>query len=76
MVGPANALPALAPPQVGAILVTLRDSADPARVVAVLSTWPDVTVYSTRQQKDLYLAGMVDKARRRTGTLRTLLIII
>lgn len=76
VVGPASALPALAPPQVSAILLTLRNGADPAQVGATLSTWPDVTVYSTQQQKDLLLSGMVDKARRQLGLFRALLIII
>ncbi len=76
VVGPARELPALTPPQVSAILLTLRDGTDPARVAATLSTWPDVTVYSTQQQKDLLLSGMVDKARRQLGLFRTLLIII
>ena len=46
------------------------------RVAATLSTWPDVTVYSTQQQKDLLLSGMVDKAKRQLGLFRVLLIII
>jgi putative ABC transport system permease protein len=74
--GPASELPALGPPQVSAILVTLGEGADPSRVAATLSTWPDVTVYSTQQQKDLLLSGMVDKARRQLGLFRALLIII
>ncbi len=75
-VGPASGLPALAPPQVSAVLVTLRDGEDAGRVAATLSTWPDVTVYSTQQQKDLLLSGMVDKAKRQLGLFRVLLIII
>jgi len=74
--GPASELPALGPPQVSAILVTLVDGAEPARVAAILSTWPDVTVYSTQQQKDLLLSGMVDKARRQLGLFRAMLIVI
>ena len=75
-VGPSSGLPALAPPQVSAVLVTLRDGEDAGRVAATLSTWPDVTVYSTQQQKDLLLSGMVDKAKRQLGLFRVLLIII
>ncbi len=76
VVGPASELPALAPPQVSAVLVTLQDGADSARVAATLATWPDVTVYSTQQQKDLLLSGMVDKSKRQLGLFRALLIII
>jgi putative ABC transport system permease protein len=76
VLGPVSGLPALATPQVSAVLVTLREGADPARVAATLATWPDVTVYSTQQQKDLLLSGMVDKSRRQIGLFRVLLIII
>jgi len=76
VVGPASELPALALPQVSAVLVSLRDGADANRVAATISTWPDVTVYSTQQQKDLLLSGMVDKAKRQLGLFRVLLIII
>jgi len=76
VVGPASGLPALATPQVSAVLVTLRDGADAERVAATISTWPDVTVYSTEQQKHLLLAGMVDKAKRQLGLFRVLLILI
>ena len=75
-VGPASGIPALAPPQVSAVLVTLQPGADAAQVAATLATWPDVTVYSTQQQIDLLLSGMVDKARRQLGLFRVLLIII
>ena len=76
VVGPASELPALATPQVSAVLVSLRDGADPDRVTATISTWPDVTVYSTQQQKDLPLSGMVDRSRRQMGMFRVLLIIV
>ena len=76
VVGPPSGLPALATPQVSAVIVTLRDGADADRVAATISTWPDVTVYSTAQQKDLLLSGMVDKAKRQLGLFRLLLIII
>jgi putative ABC transport system permease protein len=74
--GPGSELPALAPPQVSAVLVTLSAGADPTRVTATLANWPDVTVYSTQQQKDLLLSGMVDKAKRQLGLFRVLLILI
>ncbi len=74
--GLSSDVPALATPQVSAILVTLQPGADEAAVRAVLRTWPDITVYSTQEQMDLLLAGMVDKARRQLGLFRALLIII
>jgi len=74
--GGSKGIPALAPPQVSAVLVTLDPGADEAAVRRTLGTWPDITVYSTQEQKDLLLAGMVDKARRQLGLFRVLLIII
>jgi putative ABC transport system permease protein len=76
VVGPAIGLPALAPPQVSAVLVALQDGANGAQVAATLKTWPDVTVYSTPEQKHLLLSGMVDRSRRQLGLFRALLIII
>jgi putative ABC transport system permease protein len=74
--GLSSGIPALAAPQVSAVLVTLRPGADEATVRRTLGTWPDITVYSTQEQRDLLLAGMVDKARRQLGLFRVLLIII
>ena len=58
------------------MLVTLQPGADEAAVRRTLANWPDITVYSTQEQKDLLLSGMVDKARRQLGLFRALLIII
>jgi putative ABC transport system permease protein len=74
--GSASGLPALAPPQVSAVMLTLQPGADAAKVAETIATWPDVTVYSKQQQVDLLLSGMVDKARRQLGLFRVLLIII
>jgi putative ABC transport system permease protein len=74
--GPAGGIPALGPPMVSAVMVTLSPGAEVRSVAATISRWPDVTVYSTREQMDLLLAGMVDKARRQLGLFRILLIII
>ena len=74
--GPVSTRPVLAPPQVSAVMLTLQPGADAAQVVATLKTWPDITVYSSAQQAELLLSGMVDKARRQLGLFRALLIII
>jgi putative ABC transport system permease protein len=74
--GPAAGIPALGPPPVSAVLVTLAPGADAAAVAATFSRWPDVTVYRTAQQRELLLSGMVDKARRQLGLFRALLVII
>jgi putative ABC transport system permease protein len=74
--GPSSSIPALSKPQVSAVLVTLHPGADAAVVRATLGNWPDITVYSTQEQKDLLISGMVDKAKRQLGLFRVLLIII
>lgn len=74
--GLSSGIPVLANPQVSAILATLEDGADVSAVRRILNTWPDITVYSTQEQKELLLAGSVDKARRQLGLFRGLLIII
>jgi putative ABC transport system permease protein len=74
--GPASAIPAIASPQVSAVMVTLAPGADAAQVLATLATWPDITVHTRQQQIDLLLSGIVDKARRQLGLFRVLLIII
>jgi putative ABC transport system permease protein len=74
--GPAAGVPALAPPPVSAVLVTVQTGADPAQVAATLGHWPDVTVHSAAQQRALLLGGMVDKAKRQLGLFRVLLILI
>jgi putative ABC transport system permease protein len=74
--GLSSGIPAFAPPQVGAVLIRLNPEADSAVVQRTFSTWPDVTLYTTAEQKRLLLSGMVDKAKRQLGLFRVLLIII
>ncbi len=74
--GPESDIPALTPPQVSAVLLKLRPGTDPKEVIETLSAWPDVTAYTTEQQKQLLLGGMVDRSRRQLGMFRSLLIII
>jgi putative ABC transport system permease protein len=74
--GSAAGVPALTPPAVSAVLVSLQPGADEAAVRRTLAAWPDVTVFSTLEQKDLLLTGMIDKARRQLGLFRVLLIVI
>ena len=69
-------LPAIARPGVSAALVDLEPGTNSNSVVATLSGWTDVSVFTTDQQKDLLLKGVVDRARRQLGLFRALLIII
>lgn len=74
--GPAASVPVLGPPTVSAVLVNVRSPADLTRVAETLQRWPDVKVYTDAEQRELLLAGMVDKARRQLGLFRLLLVLI
>jgi putative ABC transport system permease protein len=74
--GPAGELPELAPPQVSAILISLESGSDANRVAQQLSAWPDITVHTAQQQRELLLSGTVDKSKRQLGLFSVLLIII
>ena len=74
--GSSSGLSELPLPQVSAVLVTLNPSADANQIIGTLSTWPDVTVYTAQQQKELLLSGTVDKARRQFGLFSKLLIVV
>ncbi|HWQ93700.1 MAG TPA: ABC transporter permease [Clostridia bacterium] len=74
--GPSSGIPTLAPPQVSAVMVKLEPGADASEVAAVLAAWSDITVYTTSQQIELLLGGMVDKAQRQIGLFRVLLVVI
>jgi putative ABC transport system permease protein len=73
---PAAELPAVAAPQLSAVVVRVARGADPAAVAATMSAWGDVSVFTRDGQEDLLLQGMVDKARRQLGMFRVLLTII
>jgi putative ABC transport system permease protein len=73
---PAGELPAVAAPDLTAIVVRIAPGADLAHVSNILSSWGDVTVFTKAGQEDLLIQGMVDKARRQLGMFRALLTII
>ncbi len=73
---PAGELPAVASPELSAVVVRVAPGADPAGVAATISTWRDVSVFTKAGQQDLLIQGMVDKARRQLGMFRVLLTII
>jgi putative ABC transport system permease protein len=74
--GTAASIPALSTAPVGAVLVRVTPGMDIETVRRSFAKWPDVTVYTTQEQKDLLLSGMVDKAKRQLGLFRVLLLII
>jgi putative ABC transport system permease protein len=74
--GLSSGIPALGPSPVSAVLVKVTRGADPAKVAATISSWPDVSVYTADAQRELLVGGMVDKSRRQLGLFRGLLIIV
>jgi putative ABC transport system permease protein len=73
---PTEELPAVASPELSAVVVRVSPGADPVTVAATISAWPDVSVFTKAEQETLLLQGMVDKSRRQLGMFRTLLTII
>lgn len=74
--GVSAGIPALGPPMVSAVLVKMAPGADVGRAIETISGWPDVTVHTADGERQLLLAGMIDKARRQIGLFRVLLVII
>ena len=74
---PAAELPAVAAPQLSAVVVRRGARRRPGRGGGHhCPTWGDVSVFTRAGQEDLLLQGMVDKARRQLGMFRALLTII
>jgi len=69
-------IPALAPPAISAVLVRVQPGVDPLVVASTISGWADVSVYTREDQRQLMLAGPVEKAKLQIGLFRVLLTII
>jgi putative ABC transport system permease protein len=73
---PSATLPVLGPPSVSAVLVSLAPGADAAAVARTIAGWPDVSVYTSAEQRELLLRGNVDRARRQLGLFRAILVFV
>jgi putative ABC transport system permease protein len=73
---PSTQLPAVARPQISAIMVTLSPGTDIDRAVQTISGWGDVSVFSKEGQRELLLKGSVERVRRQIGLFRILLTVI
>jgi putative ABC transport system permease protein len=73
---PASQLPAVASPELSAVVARVAPGADSRAVADTVATWGDVSVFTQAGQEDLLLKGMVDRSRRQLGMFRTLLTII
>lgn len=74
--GPSDAIPALGPPVISAVLVKVEPGVDPGKVQSVIAGWPDVSVYSSDGERQLLVGGIVDRSRRQLAMFRMLLIIV
>ncbi len=74
--GSSARIPAIASPMVSATLVKVAPGENPQAVANIINSWPDVTVHTAQDQRDLLLSGMIDKARRQLGLFRVILVVI
>lgn len=73
---PSAQLPAVARPQISAVMITLSDGSDAQQAVDTISGWSDVSVFTSEGQRELLLKGSVEKVRRQIGLFRVLLTVI
>jgi putative ABC transport system permease protein len=73
---PTAQLPAVARPQISAVMVKLSPGSDPDDVKDTIAGWGDVSVFTQQGQRELLLRGTVDRARRQIGLFRMLLTVI
>jgi len=69
-------LPAIARPQISAVMVRVSPGASTEEVASTISGWGDVSVFTLDGQKELLLEGSVEKIRRQIGLFRFLLTVI
>ncbi|MEW6355044.1 MAG: ABC transporter permease [Planctomycetota bacterium] len=73
--GPASGLPAISQPMVSAVFVDLAPGTNVESVVRTVSAWPDVSVYTHQEERELLLRS-VDRMRRQIFLFRTILLIV
>lgn len=69
-------LPAIARPQLSALMVKVESDTPVDEVVDILRGWGDVSVFTAEQQRELLLKGSVEKTKAQIGLFRVLLTII
>ncbi|QDT00266.1 ABC transporter permease [Adhaeretor mobilis] len=73
---PTSQLPAIGPPQISAVMVTLSPGAEVNQIKETISGWGDVSVFTAEGERELLLTGNVEKVRRQIGLFRALLTLI
>lgn len=69
-------IPALAPPRISAVMASIEAGVNPEEVMANMSGWSDVSVFTRQGQRELLLKGSVEKVKKQIGLFRVLLTII
>jgi len=67
--------PALPSSTIAAVLVDVDGDARLDDVRRAISSWPDASVYATREQEKLLLDGVVEKPRRQLGLFSLILVL-
>ena len=73
---PTLELPAIARPQLSAVMVTVQPGMEIDEVAAIIAGWSDVSVFTHEGQRELLLKGSVEKIKAQIGLFRVLLTII
>ena len=73
---PTLELPAIARPQLSAVMVTVQPGMEIDEVAAIIAGWSDVSVFTQESQRELLLKGSVEKIKAQIGLFRVLLTII
>ncbi|MEW6267222.1 MAG: ABC transporter permease [Thermodesulfobacteriota bacterium] len=71
-----SSIPAFGPPQISAVMASLKPEANPNQVKAVISGWSDVSVYSREEERQFMLQGTVEMARKQIGLFTIILTVI
>lgn len=74
--GPSSSVPALGPPLLSAVIAGVSPEADPLKVRAMISGWPDVSVHTEEEERQLMLKGGVEMAKKQIGLFTALLAVI
>jgi putative ABC transport system permease protein len=74
--GPSAAIPALGPAMISAVVADVQPGARIEDITALMAGWPDITVYSRDEQKQLMIRGPIEMSRRQIGLFTTLLTVI
>lgn len=75
-VRPSAELPAVALPQLSAVIASVSPGSNVQQVADIISGWSDVSVYTQTDERELLLKGTVEKVRRQIGLFRILLTVI